>query len=72
MPLVSRKENKGHSHSIVVFCPAFERPRFVRLKGRHRRGSAPMFIIYLFVVVSPLATLAFELRSVDDTGLTTG
>ena len=25
-------------------CPAFERGTFVRLRGRHRRGSAPMFI----------------------------
>ena len=32
LPLVSRRE-KGHSHSVVVFCPAFERATFRKTKG---------------------------------------
>ena len=44
LPLLSRRR-KEHSYSIVVFCLAFERATYRKTKWRHRRGSAPVFLI---------------------------
>ena len=42
--LMMRKGDRTPALHGVVFCPALMDILSVRLKGRHRRGCAPMFI----------------------------
>ena len=45
-----RKQKRAPALPGALFCPAFKNIFSVRLKGRHRRGSALMFLLDNFFI----------------------